>query len=416
MSLAINRILVNQYFSRNKVTFALALMVLFLVMFDNLVQYISPLLIAQQGYTMTIIGLIIGSSSLAGAGFDFLIAKFIRNTDFRRIFLFIFVICLIFPLLLAEAKTIWFWLIVMAVWGVYFDLLDFGIFDYVGRHTPPENHSDSFGLIQIFKALAGILSPLIVGLVVYQAVDWRAFILAWVFWGIALVFFIALVLLYNRRPLTIDPLKHLKRRTIWQEWNLWRIILRKLLPILTVTFFLFILDAFFWVLAPLYSDKLGLQHFGGLFLSAYALPILLLGWFVGPITGKFGKKRTAFFSLLLGSLVLSTFAYLGTVTAMVLVVFLASCFTSLAMPSINGVYADYISEAPMIEGEIEGLENFAFNLGYFFGPILSGLLADIFDIGSAFSILGLCGIVLSLILIAKTPRSIDIKIKASDLR
>ena len=186
-------------------------------------------------------------------------------------------------------------------------------------------------------------------------------------------------------------------------------------PVLFLTFFLFFVEAFFWTLAPLYAETTNLKAFGSLFLTAYTLPALLVGWLVGSFTKRFGKKETAFVGVLIGSLVLSSFAYLPDSTVSIIAVFVASVFISMSLPAINSAYADYISESPQVEGEIEGLEDFAFNIGYVAGPISAGILADFFSIPVAFSILGLIGVVLASILLLVTPDNINIKMKPSEL-
>ena len=200
-----------------------------------------------------------------------------------------------------------------------------------------------------------------------------------------------------------------------EAFHLWKKIGRLISPILFLTFFLFFTEAFFWTLAPLYAETANLKAFGGLFLTAYTLPALLVGWFVGSLTKRFGKKRTAFVGVLIGSLILSSFAFLPDSIVSIVAVFLASVFISLSLPAINSAYADYISEAPQVEGEIEGLEDFAFNIGYMAGPVSAGILADVFSIPAAFSILGVMGAILALILLAVTPRNINIKTKPSEL-
>lgn len=87
----------------------------------------------------------------------------------------------------------------------------------------------------------------------------------------------------------------------------------------------------------------------------------------------------------------------------------------MSMPAINAAYADYISEATQVEGEIEGLEDFAFNIGYVLGPISAGVLADTLGMKGAFSILGLLGVILAVILLVVTPKTITIKTRPSEL-
>jgi MFS family permease len=140
-----------------------------------------------------------------------------------------------------------------------------------------------------------------------------------------------------------------------------------------------------------------------------------VGWFISPVTNRYGKKRTAYASLLIGSMILSTFFFIKSPVAAIFVVFIASIFINLAYPAINSSYADYICDAPQVDGEIEGLEDFFVNVGYIFGPLMAGILADILNIPAAFSILGLIGVILAVVLLVAGPKHIIIKIKQSEL-
>jgi len=413
MLLAFKNLLPRYFSFGNRRIFILGLMVLFWGMYDNIVQYLTPILIMRQGYSITVIGLIIGSSSIAGALFDFFICRVFKNTDFRRIFLAMFAVCLFYPLLLWQANSIWLWLLAMAVWGLYYDLLGFGVFDYVGRHTLAEQHSSSFGVVQIFKSIAGVVAPIIIGLLIAENFNWQPFALMWIFLFAGFIFFIQLFFAHRKKQ-DIVEIKDEPKRNIWVELKIWKKLWVKLLPVLSFTLFIFVIDAFFWTLAPLYGQRTEFYGFGGLFLAAYILPFLIIGWFVGPINKKFGKKRTAFVSMLIWSILMSVFFIVADPWWQLILVFVSALFISLSLPSINGAYADYISEAPIVEGQIQGLEDFAFNIGYVIGPILAGILADIFNISVAFSILGLCGLLLAVILLKVTPTSIVVKVKRSD--
>lgn len=410
-------VFINKYFAGQKsFVFIFSFIVLFWTIFDSIMQYITPLLIEEQGFSNSMIGLIIGSSSIAGAAFDFLICKFFKNTNFKKVFLIMFIICAIYPLLLWQAKTFWLFVFVMAVWGLYFDLYGFGVFNFIGRYTKKADHSPSFGLVQIFRSLGGILAPFIAGLVIINYVDWRIFSLSWLFLGVGFVFFLVLMVLMHKYHSTDKILfDQPRRKNLFIELHLWKKIGRLMSPILFLTFFLFFIEAFFWTLAPLYAETTGLGQFGGLFLAAYSLPALIVGWFVGALTKRFGKKKTAFTGLLIGSLILSSFFYLSNPIISIFIVFFSSFFISMSLPAINAAYADYISEAVQVEGEIESLEDFAFNIGYVIGPISAGILADVLGMKGAFSILGLFGVILAIILLMVTPKNIIIKIKPSEL-
>lgn len=390
-----------------KLTIVLGLFILFWALFDSVVTYISPVLIMEQGYSETVMGLIIGTSSLVGGIFDFILSKIIKKADFRRLFLLMMALCFIYPLALSQANSLILWLLAMSIWGIYYDLYGFAIFDYVGRHTKAALHAANFGIVQIFRSLAGVLGPLIVGLIIVDGIGLKVFAWQWLFLFIASAFLVVFIFLYNRKPTEIK-VRQEKVKPFFLEFRLWKSLGKKLFPVLLLTLFIYVLQAFFWTLAPIFSTS---HHWGGLLIAAFTLPNLIFGWYVGPVTKIFGKKRTAFFSLLIGSTILAGFALMQNHWWVMFLIFIAACFFSFTLPAIEGAYADYISESPKVETEIVGLEDFAFNVGYVLGPILAGLLADIFDIARAFSIIGLVGIMVSLFLIKITPKEINIKLK-----
>jgi len=61
------------------------------------------------------------------------------------------------------------------------------------------------------------------------------------------------------------------------------------------------------------------------------------------------------------------------------------------------------------------LEDFSANLGYIFGPILAGVLADLFGIQSAFGVLGLVGAALAVTLLIFGPKHIIISNQSAEI-
>ena len=174
-----------------------AVVVLFWAFFDGAISYITPLLIQQQGFSNSEIGFIIGFSSVAGAAFDFFIYKIFKKTNFRRLILAMFVICFAYPLLLWQTKSLWLFLLAMSVWGVYYDLYGFGVFNFVAKYIKSKNNSSSFGIIQIFKSLGNIIGPLVIGYLIVERVDWRSFAVSWIVLFMGFIFFIICFSLYE---------------------------------------------------------------------------------------------------------------------------------------------------------------------------------------------------------------------------
>jgi MFS family permease len=403
-------------FSSDAFVYNFALVILFWTLFDATLQYVTPLLMQERGFSASLIGMIIGFSSLAGALFDLLLCRFFSRTDFKRFILAMFAICSVYPLFLWHADSIALFLFAMAVWGLYFDLYSFSTFSFVGRYTAQGRHSESFGLVQIFRSLGLILAPLIVGLVLSGKVGWQLFSLSRSF--LLAGFLLFLVLLFAMRkqgPVATEHPRAPRRKSLFIELRLWKKLGRTMLPVLLLTFYLFLIESFFWTLAPLYAEVSGLGQLSGFFLAAYSLPALIVGWTVGSLTARFGKKRTAFAGLFAGSILLSCFSFFSNPYLLIVLVFASSFFTSVALPAINAAYADYISESSQVEGEIESLEDFAFNSAYVLGPVSAGLLTDLVGIPHAFSLLGFYGVITALVLLLITPKSITIRTRKAEL-
>lgn len=383
--------------------FAYALVIFFWTLADATGQYIAPLLMQAHGFSYTMIGFILGTSSITGAAFDFLVSLVFKNTNFRRLLMIMFALCLIYPLTLWAANSLWLFLLAMAVWGIYFDLYNISTFDFVSRYTTRSANASGFGTVQVFRSLGLIVAPLVIGFIVVETVDWRAFSLYWLYIAIAIGIFA--FLLYLVRGMHPHEAHEHKRRNVFAELRLWKKVGGSLFPMLVLVCHLYMVEAFFWTLAPLYAQTVEMGGFGGLFLMAYSLPVLVVGWIVGSFTKRFGKRRTAFISLLIGSVILSTFALVPQGVSVIALVLTATFFTSMSLPAISATFADYILDHNALEGEAEALEDLAANVGYIVGPMGAGLLADLAGMPGTFSLLGVFGAGLAMLLLLTTSRA-----------
>lgn len=182
------------------------------------------------------------------------------------------------------------------------------------------------------------------------------------------------------------------------------------MPILLLIFLIFVTDAFFWTLMPLIGESGAFGHYGGLLLGAYVLPIIITGLCIGPLTKKFGKKKTALYSFLFGSVLISTLSYTQNPALFIATIFSASLFFSITLPAIQGANSDYIAETAPREKEIQGLADLFYNLGWVVGPIGAGILADLVGNVHSFTFLGITCAAVTLVLIKVTPKEINIKL------
>lgn len=320
-----------------------------------------------------------------------------------------FILCFTYPLIIWQAKSLWLFIVAMAIWGFYYDLMNFGTLDFVSRKIHPEKHSASYGIITIFKELGYLLAPIIAGFVIGSFNIVKPVILMGIFISSAVIFY-GILTYFTRKEKTeyISASKH-KPFNVIVETSIWKHIGFTLLPVLLLSLFFNIFDSFFWTLGPILAQRYtALKPFNGLFMTVYTIPTLLFGWYVGSLTKRFGKKRTAFVSFLVGSLVLSLFATMRSSIFILADVFFSASFTSIVTPAINGAYADYLEETALVEKEIEALNDFFTNIGYIIGPMIAGILADKLGIAQTFSVLGIGCAGLAVVLIFITPKKITV--------
>lgn len=390
----------------HKPLWAIGAMVLFHAFFDGITAYTVPIAMIDAGFTTAQMGLIYSTSSVFGAFFDIVLSKFMGHSGFRRLYLLMFIVSIAYPLVLYSASGVGLFLLAMGLWGLYYDLLNFGHYDYIGRHVPKNEHSASFGVLDVFKAAGLLLAPPIASLIIANSGIAAAGPVALAFLAASFVFF-SLLLFWTRKFRL--PKLNFRPGGLIGELQLWYKIGRVILPVLICFIFLNMFDAFFYTLGPLVSEEITLTNpIGRTLLTFYFLPMFIFGWFVGNLTGRFGKKTTAFLAMFMGSSLLITISLTSNVYAILAIVFGAAAAMSIAWPAIRGTIADYVSESPRLESEIEGVGDFSGNVGYVIGPALAGILAYNFGNLESFSVLGVIGVILSLILFKFTPKRINL--------
>lgn len=388
---------IRHYKTNHSLLYTLVTMIFFWSIFDAVLSYFIPVLITQHSYSKTQMGLFIGSSSFFGAVFDVVFSKFVKTPRFRPLYIAMFALSAAFLVILYTANSVWLFLIAMLPWGIYWDLFHFANFDFMSTIITEHERPSSFGLLVVLQSLGNTMAPLLAGLVIGSLMGTGPFVLSLGMLIISFMFFLNLSANTKIVP-TVVPLKSIRKNNWLTEFQLWKKISRRLIPLLFLTFFLYVIDSFFWTLGPLLAlqDKFG--SFGGLILVAYTVPFLFGGLFLKQITARYESKHIAFMCFFISSVLI---IFLSTVTAPLLVIaliFVAAFFLSLSLPTVNALYSDYIASKIIYEKEIEGLTDFFYNLGWMIGPIAAGFLSDTIGINSSFTVLGVVGCTVGIIL------------------
>jgi len=385
-------------------------MLFFWSIYDGIISYVTPIIMENRGLTNTEIGLLISFSAIFGAVFDILISKYFRFSHFLRYFIFVFIICLSYPLLLWSNSNFFGYLFIMALWGLTYDFINFGIYDLVARVSQKSQHTYNISLIGGFKSAGYLLGPLIIAFLISSwTLNLVSVSFTYLFLSIALTLYVVLFSLSSTKEF-FEPLPYERKSINWSiERQLWRQFGHLLFPVLAFNCVFFIFEATFWTLGPIFSQQFpDLKYFSFLFMGVYIFPSLFVIRFAQKITSRFGKKHTAYVSLIISSVFLLPFSISTSPYLLLVMVFFSTIFATLAWSAIGGAFVDYVAESDFYDSEIIGLKDFSANLGYVIGPTLAGVLSDIYGIRTAFTIIGLVCIIIVICLLFTTPRHIKI--------
>lgn len=385
-----------------------ALIIFFWALFDSAFTYVIPVVVTESGYSNVVMGILVGSSSLFGALFDYLMSLWLKDMRYRRMLVLLFALCLIAPLFLFPGYPLLMYIAAMAIWGLYFDVCNFAIVNFVTMDQPKQHFSTSYGIITMFRSLAYVIGPITVG----TLISMESTVLPYSFmWAVTICAIILFVILVVSSPDTTSTDYRHRRRSLVAEARVWRNIGGQVLPVLMLTVFVSMYHSFFWTLGPLITIRFGSGAIDGLFLTLYSLPSLVIGFLVEKATRAAGKKRTALIGALLASIVLSGLLLYQTQAYVLILVVLSSTCIAFCLPSLNSTFSDYIHETKSYEQEIQGLQDFFTNIGYVIGPILAGYFSQYNGTIESFGYFGLIGIAITVCTFFLLPKHIRVHVK-----
>ncbi|MFC1653359.1 MFS transporter [Patescibacteria group bacterium] len=382
-----------------------SLVMFFITMADSVMSYVSPVYIESRVNNGTMMGILIGSSSFLGFFADLFIGKMFANKRYNFYVLWTILIGLLFPLVYwFFSPTILVLLMGMGVWGIYYELLEFSNFHFIHEYQDRSSHVRAWGVLQAFRSIAWMLAPIVSSSLLSQHVN-LAF-------STAVGLFVFAMFAFLIFDSTLPKKKHSPhekeiKRTIWEEFTIWGVLLKKVWPVWLFTIVIYLVDATFWTTGAVLSEKLKEVHpYGSWLLSLYVVPFLFGGLVTKRLGDSFGKKRVAFFSGLFSGLLLIAAGLVSNVSALLIVVFMSSVFTSIAIPEIMATSEDFVGRLKFFGNDMVGLERSAVSIAYVLGPVLAGYLAETVGYQETFSVMGGILVFFSIITLVFSPRKI----------
>lgn len=384
-----------------------SLVMFFISMGDAIMSYVSPIYFEEVLHNSSQMGLLIASSSIFGFIADLLIGKIFANKRYSFFLIWTIFLAILFPLSYAFLPpTITILLFGMAIWGIYYELLEFSNFHFIHEYQSPSDHAKSFGTLQSFRSIAWIVAPLVSSMLLADGYK-TSFMASIGFFVVGLVAFV----MFNA---SLPKKKHrvhekVVKRTVWQEFVIWKILLKKIWPVWLFTIVIYLIDATFWTSGAILSEELKHVHtYGSWLLPLYVVPFLFAGMVTKKLGDTFGKKRVAFVSGSLAGLLLVAGGMVENISALLIIVLVSSIFTAVAIPEIMATSEDYVGRLRFFSNDMVGLERSAVSIGYVIGPALAGYLGGLIGHQLVFSVMGGVLFLTSLLALYASPRKIKL--------
>jgi len=354
-----------------------------------------------------LMGLVISFSSVVGFASDLIFPQLLRKFKARRIILLAMGASLVFSGILMWT-TSWSWpvlfLLAMAVWGIYYELLWFGSAQFVSDNVPTESHSGVWGVLSVFKSLAYFIGPIVGSWLAVSRGDLTVVIIAA---AVVCIGYIVWIFTNKKEKVYEQDIEPRAKFDIREELGYWKVLFVHVWPVLLISLTLGLIDATYWTTGTVLSDNLAKSGFlGGLFLPIYMLPPIFMGVILAKRGVYKGKKKIAEKFLLISGVLLACMGFKESVWIMLSLSFLVGVCLSIAWPMVNAVYSDIIERMGIERKHMIGLSSSTTSLSYIIGPVLAGFISSMVGERLTFAVIGVIVSIIAIVLLFVTPRKL----------
>lgn len=380
------------------------IIIFILTLGDALMSYATPVFLAENLHSDLLMGLMMSTSSVIGIITDFTVGQRLRAHRFGFFLRLAIIVQMTFPLVLFFGPTTWpFMVIAMGVWGIYYEFMGFSNFHYLDETAKRHQFALSWGLIMGAKSVAFTIGPILSSLLIAQSYQQLGLIVL-IFSLIAMA--VTTFGLRSRTNRLVMPAGPVTTTSLKTAFNIWRVLGKRLFLVLLFLFMLGLVDASFWTIGAVISERL--SNTDGLLLVAYSAPSLVIATLTNRIAKPFGKKRAAFIAGFIAGIGLILTATATNEIALILSVLLVGSAIGVAWPMLYAVMEDYVDRLPNHNNEFIGLQLSMTSTAYIIGPILSGAVATYFGEMNVFLVVGVAIITIATVCMLFVPRKIKL--------
>jgi len=383
----------------------LSIALFFIYFSDAILSFWIPGFMQNALGSALLMGLIMSFSSIIGLTADILFPQLFRKASVRRMISYAIITSLLFSVLLLIATwqpIVLILLLGMALWGIYYEFLSFSKQEFVADVVPLKQRASAWGLISAFRDLAYFLGPFVA---VYLISFGNQFVVLLSFVITIIAYFMFMLLKFRKSSLRLK----VEKVNILKELRHWRTLIARVWPIIIISIIIGLIDATFWTVGAVWSEKLAeTEPLGGFFLSLYTLPALFMGLILIKMGIYTQKKRLTVLFLFITGLMLVLLGLNNDVGWQLLAVFVIGMMVALSFPLTDAVYSDILARMGKEQKHLIGLSSSTVSIAYIFGPTIAGLISSFVGELLTFTYVGVAVLITSIILLIFTPKKIKL--------
>lgn len=379
--------------------------VFFISLHDGIISYITPVVLNSSFKNTLAVGSILSVSSFFGIFFNIFIAKYFHKKNYKffasRMLFFALLVPVIYYLM---PKTVLPFVLIMIIWSIYYELRNYSKYDFVNQFIESKRNAEAWSIMTMFQSTAYILGPIIAVLTIKQGLR-LSLSASFIIVCAAVVIYCLFEKAYGKKEAKNIDTGSI--RSVFKEMRIFKILARKVWPLVVFSFSLTLLDVSFWTIGVLYSEKLRtINEMGGFLLTFYCIPTVLVGIVAPKIYSSMGKKRTALISGLLAGLGLISLMFATNICLILGLVFVTASFSNISFILIFATFEDYITRLDGEGNNLVGINEISQNAAYAVGPIFLGFLSRNGNFRISFLVTGVMLSLVSILALSVIPRKI----------
>lgn len=383
-----------------------SLILFFIRLSDAIISFWAPNQIQNSLGNPILMGAIVSFQSVVGLSADLIFPRLLKSIRVRR---------LVFWAILAAALTSFFltagsfqpfvaiFIVTMALWGIYYELINFANYQFMGSSVPSHMRAGVWGFSGIFVGLAYFLGPFIAAQLLMHGIFLTQ--------GVIIIFLTSalLILTLTKKVHDIPAQVDFVDLNPWKEFKHWLTLSIHIWPVLIISLVLGFIDSTFWTVGAIWTEKLTkINPWGIWFLPLYLLPFICLGIPLSSWKIYQGKKKMAEKFLALSGIFLVGMAVSSNISWQLAVVCLSASALAVCYPLLQGIYSDIIARMGTEKKDMIGLTNSVTNISYIIWPVFAGLIVSHVGERLTFAWLGLGVIIIAVILLFVTPKKLKL--------